>query len=792
MDGHLRHLHCHYRVLGERDSAPQISAHLTRVLQAQVMEVYERALDEVFADDPAVHVIRALDTRVSLALNDHANDAQLAGRWGARLAAQVIRRIANASEGDEGVIRFADQADYISCFISDLIEGRVASRWYYGAFDYLKGRSTGDTVRRVLADNRAHLGRTFTLLRARGLLGRVLHVLDAHSLHRLWTEVVRQQALPLADGQSAQLLSAQDRQRRGKGVSQNTPRNDAADAQKDRALFDQVLHFLARAQLRVMPGVSAAQLFAAYRPQCIVDWSDTQALSQGACDVLDFMQAQGQIKAFSSPLGAEDLTRLEQAIERLDWLHTQRLRDHLFALLIMPKKAVVAKKKNLTPRQQQLITAISTSLASEQDRQLAVLPTQLEAIALRLYAGLLEQQAQWADDTLAQGLIEALARIQAALQTHPDAPTLRALRRAGQLPRFIQLFSDNAPAALRAGLALVEHLGPSAWALLDALDNDVVVSAPSQLLSTRCAGIFLLLRAVNDMRLSALAGSLIDLDILLISLFMRIAGEGVVVGGRIDAGLSVFWRGPREEGVNELDVLRTAWAGVEREQFMPFQYAILGLLSGQRLLRAEVLHLYKIQLADGCEALVGGDSGAQLWPLVCVLEEGVDVASIVSQWAAQWRVQTRVEAALIVADASLSGMCGQALMAPPYGAGDACFEDERIEAHRQGRERLTAALHSLAANTLGIVQADLQCASLALSLVRVWARWLNRFSDAGAAYLLDKLIRREGQLCIDVDTLAVVLDPAPLDVVIEMAGYCKDLERLDFIAARTTTFSIRR
>ena len=80
----------------------------------------------------------------------------------------------------------------------------------------------------------------------------------------------------------------------------------------------------------------------------------------------------------------------------------------------------------------------------------------------------------------------------------------------------------------------------------------------------------------------------------------------------------------------------------------------------------------------------------------------------------------------------------------------------------------------------------------AVSVLRAWARWLPRLSGSSVPYLLENFIHRSGTLTVDAKRVLVEMDPKPLDVVIEMAGYTSDLERVDWLGGRNLIVRIRR
>lgn len=75
-------------------------------------------------------------------------------------------------------------------------------------------------------------------------------------------------------------------------------------------------------------------------------------------------------------------------------------------------------------------------------------------------------------------------------------------------------------------------------------------------------------------------------------------------------------------------------------------------------------------------------------------------------------------------------------------------------------------------------------------LLRGWARWLPGLNDASEAFLLDRCVRRAGRLHIEDDRVLVRLAPAPLDVVLKMAGYLARVDGVRWLGDRALVFEI--
>ncbi|QFZ18665.1 hypothetical protein [Saccharothrix syringae] len=89
--------------------------------------------------------------------------------------------------------------------------------------------------------------------------------------------------------------------------------------------------------------------------------------------------------------------------------------------------------------------------------------------------------------------------------------------------------------------------------------------------------------------------------------------------------------------------------------------------------------------------------------------------------------------------------------------------------------------HPLADETLDLV---------AFAVLRVWSRWLGRFATAGAEYLAAHFLRRWGAVEVTADEVVVELAEAPLDVVLELAGYLTPVNAVPWLGGRTATFRL--
>jgi hypothetical protein len=81
---------------------------------------------------------------------------------------------------------------------------------------------------------------------------------------------------------------------------------------------------------------------------------------------------------------------------------------------------------------------------------------------------------------------------------------------------------------------------------------------------------------------------------------------------------------------------------------------------------------------------------------------------------------------------------------------------------------------------------------VAALVVRAWARWLPAVHGATIAFLVRNCLARAGRVRISETEIDVLLDPAPLDVVLEMAGCFRPLESVGWLGARRMSFAVNR
>jgi hypothetical protein len=489
----------------------------------------------------------------------------------------------------------------------------------------------------------------------------------------------------------------------------------------------------------------------------------------------------------------------------------------------------------ITPRLRQLLQDLAASIEAE--RTTLVRKLDSPANSLRLFAALVARFPDWARDPLAthmiNRLLEALAALAADRGAGPESPddldnpvrdgnqqgagqpielalaSLPFLEECGvtsERPRTISGHKDSLASACdgqqraedRIGQArqFLRSLGEPGAILVRALSDLAPVGslAPGCSTESRCAGVFVLLRALLDVRLPHLVESTkyppirhsASLPAFLLAMGLRCAGDAGLTGDQIDPGLILL--AGAEEGVSRA-ALADLWQEASQADHLRFQTALLEILVRQRMVGGSALHLFALQLPSGLTGLVAADQMAELAVLSRILSDATQIREVVSEWLNLWKQVTGQQASLVTTDRALANELGDGLVGvaivPPRLVGDGLDAgDEPAAAHLALRQTLLSALQALDHSLLGAAEADLVLALTSIALLRLWARWLRQFANSSVPYLLENFIRRRGRLHTTPDSITVELDPRPLDIVMHMAGYTAELENVAWLGRR--------
>jgi hypothetical protein len=763
MDGWIGHLHNRYRIFGAPGTSAGAVARLDRLVRERLPEVWAESLHAAFDDDPTVYVIRKVETRVGVNLSAAPTDRALALTWGTRLTRSVLRTI---EEGEEtgNLVRFADQAEYVARFAGDLVDDRAWACWYYLRFAHLRPLGKVGALESLLSEYRSILAPILARLHGLGRLDAVLAALPGEALRALRAD-----------------------------FSPGTP----GDSSALRPLFAAALQLADRLGLwlAAAPDREALSLLYLASSPAPADWRDTRSLASAVLAGLHFLASRGLAR-----VAQLEPARLDAALAPLDWLDHAWLRDAL------PRLAPAAPSAQLdfpvrpsrtsrgpTPRQRAILADLAAALAGT-ELSFGRGHAESSADVLRLHAALLAHSPRWLDDPAAASLVEvlvaardALARSHAptvAIQSLAQGDVESALRTLGPADR------DGASGPLRR----VADMGEAATALIPALSGRAAHrNGPFESFETHCAGIFLLLRAVLDARLPALVRRSEfprlepdrRLSSVLLALGARWGGVDASSEEAIDPGLALF-AGLEAGTEHGLDLVRDdgdilKWGtrpGIcDASTCAGFQGLVLRTLQGRRLVDGSALRLRLVPFADNL-ALVGGDASGRVWPLGRIVAGIEEAAPVVEEWLDLWAEAAGAAVESVVCEPDLA-----TALAQYSGVADGrVIENAEAAPH----DALAAAFRTMAPGRVGVPDADLTLDLAASALLRIWAAWLKKLGGSSVAFLLENAIRRPGRVVRRGDEIEVRLNPAPLDVVLEMSGYLAELEVVPWLGRRVT------
>ncbi len=459
-------LHLHYRVglsagesAGESALAPALTAGLDRAIQAGLGAALAPRLAALAGDERAVVVVRELHAPLRLAVDDCTLDSHVVDLF-SRACVDAMATLLSANPSTDTVMRFADETAFAGAFVAALLDGSAWRLWYFGAFHRYRRDGVGATVAALVREAGVAPLPLFGWLARQGHLPRLL----------------------------VHLPPAQARGLLGHAAAPGMPAGPGS-GDGNAVLVDAARRLLAALD-GIAEGPAPAVLderiaaFLAERPVG-PDWRSRASLSAWVAQLLRFVLrlAPGDAREFPAP-GVDALRGLLAG--PLDWLDGAAILD---ALCTRPGHAgrpaiaagtAGAPRHLLSPRQERILVQLARRL---RDRTL-VLPD--GAGADTLFVTLMAAAAADMDDDAAGAGIATIVDL-----------ALRAWHgRAAHDHAAVAGGSDPVAALRAAGPAALDLL-----AALRALDN--AGAAPDDM--GPMAGVLLLARAVNDLRLHALA-----------------------------------------------------------------------------------------------------------------------------------------------------------------------------------------------------------------------------------------------------------------------------------------------
>ena len=317
MDGHVGQLDIRYQVGGTGSSTADQIPRLERIAHRKLATVVESALEQAYGRDPAVYILRNVDAKVTLLTGPQVNDEQIAQRWGRRVARAIVQAIKRNPGDGRNLVRFADQAEYVASFVSDLLEGRAWDRWFYRSFARLQTHTISDAVGSVLQDHGDHLPAILRYLHRDHKIEALLEACDETTLQALWSE----------------------------GLDTHRP----PPAETLHPLLNRALALLDRLDLWERPPPPRGPLLEAYLAEgpAPANWQDRDSLTVSFLDILHFLMRQGYVRR-REPDGRQ-LATLDEVLADFDWLDVEVLSSRLTALTAVPARRVHADEESLRP-----------------------------------------------------------------------------------------------------------------------------------------------------------------------------------------------------------------------------------------------------------------------------------------------------------------------------------------------------------------------------------------------------------------------------------------------------------
>lgn len=407
MDGTIAALRCEYVTRGVEQAAG--AAHLDQIARAELPGVLAAMLDSVYGDDPAVYVVRRVHAEFALR-----TDGPAAGRrWAGALASAIVTTIANDQAGGGNLVRFADDAEYLACYLAEHVRGNAAWHWYFWPLAAWHAETTGTAVRALLAGRPA------------------LPVLAA--LHR--QDMLAAVLDKLPDDAVAELAAGSGR--------------PPATADDVSGLWPLITAAVAIAEvwgLWTGAPLTALDVARDYRSRAVPDWRSTTALTMIVVDILRHLAAQGHLRSPSAPPPPE-------LAARFDWLDVG---------LLLP--GLVAASPNLVRQREELVLRVLANVlaGSTALRDAVRFAGPGPRAALLLRAAVIAEHPEWTDDGLVAAVLEGVLDRWTAWAADPvlaqltvaDDTTVEESRCAGVLLLLRAVADLRVPAVLaRAGVA---------------------------------------------------------------------------------------------------------------------------------------------------------------------------------------------------------------------------------------------------------------------------------------------------------------------------------------------------
>jgi hypothetical protein len=458
-----------------------------------------------------------------------------------------------------------------------------------------------------------------------------------------------------------------------------------------------------------------------FSPSLAPDWKDPIQLSAHVLKILSFLNQTGHVRwpaTAASELNAALLKEILNA--HFDWLALDWLAPRLSILWSSIEaegiRVVPQGSLSLTPRQKEFLEVL-VKFSRESKLELDPARVQTAHDRLRIQAALAQFAPGFADDHQLLALLDAILLVREQV-SEPPAKWNANLHSQVEYERARNV---------------VQLLGPAAQAVLDVLSVKVPPEFGLQtgrIIETDCGALFLLARAVMDLRLDAVLKS-----VGCSAPEPFLAGLAYKVGGVLDeAGL--LWSGYKGED---------PWADLIDFPVARFQEALFKQVVAQHHGTHHVCRIEEI-LWRGQVTTMGSTSTGVDWPLG--MTDNAD--ALFNRWS-EWAEEPVTREPVLRSFFDSMGKLAIVL--------ETC------------RDEL-----------------DLVLTITAGCVVRAWARWLRGLAGSTPAYLLKNALDRRASVHQNDRFLEVTLASAPLDSVIELSGYFAPIPRVSWLGGREIRF----
>jgi hypothetical protein len=557
MEGRIGRLQVHYRVVRSALGRGFPVSALDRIVRDRLASGCENVFNQVFEADPTVYVLRKVKARVAMLNSALTHEPAIAERWSKCLGMSVTRCIA-AGEDHDNLVRFVNQAEFVARFLADFVMGTAWEQWYYGAFQRYRRLSAPEVILAILQDNRECVWDILRRLRGSNAIEAVLVLLGPHGQRKLWEES--------AAG----------------GTHDESPDTFRIFVQTAYWMIDTLALWCG-----TRPSESATLDAYHHTKPSAPQWRSSISLAEAVADVIRFLARQGLVSGFQS-LKKETKADLERMFSsRLDWLDTKHLAGLVTSIVeTAPRaeeKSFVLRPIGITPAQKVFLDKIRRLIIEGQCR-LDMGTSTAEANLLRLMTALSEYLEP---GFVSAAVLESIIKTWMVLRRHPRPADALALLRQGTIGPIFGAARVAMPASVAHDVERVARLGDPAIAVVEALITQSGDSPDSHgvVIESRCVGLFLLIRAVQDIRLGVVVkecGSDM-IQPLLMGLAIKIGGRTAWEDGILDPGAGL-WTGLESETTVQ------SFQRLERLEFDRFEAALRDLVSAQRLIDVDGSH----------------------------------------------------------------------------------------------------------------------------------------------------------------------------------------------------------